>query len=84
MYCIVICLSYIVQRCGAYTPLPSELKDKITIARIKEAADVITTEGYVRKTPLIDGSTINGPGKEMKLAQVESFLMKCENMQFSG
>ena len=64
--------------------LPNDLKDAITIAKIKEARDVITKGGFIRKTPILDGSTINGLGKSSTIADLKGFSMKCENMQFSG
>ena len=75
---------YTLQRCGDYTPLPEQLKDAITIGKIKEAQNLITERQFIRNTPVINGITINGIGKDCILSQLESFSMKCENMQFSG
>jgi len=75
---------YTLQRCGDYAPLPDELKDAITIGKIRDAQNLITEGHFIRKTPVINGITINGIGKDSILNQLESFSMKCENMQFSG
>ena len=56
----------------------------VTFDAIQEAQKIIKKEGYVRETPLIDGISICGPGNLNKISQLESFGLKCENMQFSG
>ncbi|XP_065066648.1 probable serine racemase [Rhopilema esculentum] len=74
----------LLKRNDKYSPLPGDLKDKITYKIISDARDLIYDKGLVHKTPVIDGRYLLGPGTKNIMQLVRGFEMKCENMQCSG
>lgn len=73
-----------IKRSGDYTSLPEDLQNVITIDELRKAYKLISDNGYIRRTPIIDGTTIFGSGEKNAMRLVKSFGMKLENMQFSG
>eukprot|EP00112_Aurelia_sp_Birch-Aquarium-sp1_P003785 Seg1427.3 transcript_id=Seg1427.3/GoldUCD/mRNA.D3Y31 product="putative serine racemase" protein_id=Seg1427.3/GoldUCD/D3Y31 len=74
----------LIKRSGDYTSLPEDLQNVITIDELRKAYKLISDNGYIRRTPIIDGTTIFGSGEKNAMRLVKSFGMKLENMQFSG
>ena len=84
VYCSLSFDRNLIKRSGDYTSLPDDLQNAITIDEITKAYKLISDNGYICRTPIIDGTAILGLSRKNAMRHVKSFGMKLENMQFSG